>query len=88
MRVGLNARSDFLPEHPTQQRSTTGVNAHDFPAPINLGNLDLVGDHDATAHQVDEVSRQEIFGEETSRRAVARTSKVDPTALEGHATLG
>jgi hypothetical protein len=70
-----------------QQRSTTRVDADDFPAPIDLGNLDLVGGHDATAHQVDEVSREQVFGEKNLSGSSLESSKVDSPPLEGHATL-
>ena len=88
MRVRLHARSDLVSEHPTQQRTPTRVDPDDLPAPVDLGDLNLVGDNDATAHQVDEVARQQVFGEEDLAGTSLETTKVDSPALEGHATLG
>ncbi len=61
--LGLDALSDLLAQYASQERTTTRVHADHFPLSIDLGDLDLVGDDQAPAHEVDEVARQEVLGE-------------------------
>jgi hypothetical protein len=77
-----------VPENSAKEGTPTRVDAHDFPAAIDLGDLDLVGDDDAATHQVDEVTSEEVFGEEELSRSTLKTAKVDSQSLEGHAALG
>ena len=86
--VRLHASTDFLTKHPAQQRTSTRVNPHDLPAPIDLRDFDLIRDDDAPAHQVDEVACQEVFGEEDLSGTSLETAQVHTPALECHAPFG
>ena len=97
MRSVWTLRADLVSQHAAEERTTTGVHADDFPASVDLGDLDLVGDDDATAHEVDEVAGQEVLGEQhlsrtalELRRSTRRPSNVmrpaasPPIFLDGH----
>jgi hypothetical protein len=62
--LGLDALTDVLAEDSTQERSLTRVDADDLPLAVDLGDFDLVGGDETTANQVDQVSRQQVFGEQ------------------------
>ena len=61
---GLHPLSDLLAQNPSQEWPATGVDTDDFPSSVDLGNLDLVGDDQASTYEVYEVARQEVFGEQ------------------------
>jgi hypothetical protein len=63
-RLGLHALADLLAEHPTQEGTATRVHPDHLPLRVDLGYLDLVGDDQSTTHEVDQVSREQIFGEQ------------------------
>jgi hypothetical protein len=77
-----------LSERATKERSTTWVDAHDLPFAFDLGDLDVVRSDEATANQVDEVSRQEVLSQEEFAGATLKTAKIDALALEGHSPFG
>jgi hypothetical protein len=74
-------------EHATQERASSGIDAHDLPATVNFGDLDLVGDDDAPPHQINEVTGEKIFGEQQLTRTTLEATEIDPTPFECHATL-
>jgi len=62
--LGLHVLTDVLAEDPTQERSLARVDSDDLPLVVDLGDLDLVRGDQATSHQVDQVARQQVFGEQ------------------------
>ena len=86
--IGLHVRADLAPEDATEEGATTRVDAHHFPASIDLCDLDLIGDHDATAHQVDEVTSEKVLCEKDLSRAPLKTTKVHSPAFKCHTPFG
>ena len=64
-----------------------GSTPDDLPLVVDLGDLDLVRGDQAAAHQVDEVARQEVLGEQELTGTALETTQVDALAFEGHAPL-
>jgi hypothetical protein len=77
----------LLPEHAAKEGAPSGVDAHDLPAAVDLGDLDLVGDDEPPAHQVDEMARQQVLGQQQFAGTALEAAQVDLGALEGHAAL-
>jgi hypothetical protein len=51
-----------------------------------LSDLDLIGDDETSSHQVNKVSREQVFGEEQLARTTLEAPKVDLATFEGHAS--
>ena len=76
-----------MTQHAAKERATARVHANHFPASVNLGNLDFVGDDQPATNQVDEIARQEVFGQQEFTGSAFETAEVDTLTLEGHAAL-
>jgi hypothetical protein len=87
-RLRLHALTNALSKDPTQEWSTTGVDTHNLPLAVDLGNLDVVRRDETTADQVYEVSCQQVFRQQQFTGATLESTKIDALALEGHAALG
>jgi hypothetical protein len=86
--LSLYALAHFLAEYATKERSASRVDSHDFPSALHLGNFNLIGNDEATTNQVDEVTRQEVFGQKKLPGATLETSQINFAALKGHAAFG
>ncbi len=85
--LGLDALTHARTQQAAQQRASPGVDADDLPLAVDLGDLDLVRGDEATAHQVDQVAREQVLGEEELAGAPLEPAQVHAAALEGHLAL-
>ena len=80
-------RADVLAQHAGAPAGAARVDADDFPLVVDLGDLNLVGGDQAAAHEVDQVTREQVLGEQEFARATLETTQVHALALKGHAAL-
>ncbi len=82
MRPRLGIASAVPRDQAAKEGAARGVDGHHLPGPVDLGQLDVVGTDQTTAHEVDQVMGQKIPGQEQLAGATLEATEIDPTALE------
>ena len=67
---------------PAQDATAARVDADDLPVTVDAGELDLVGADQPPAHQVDQVARRQVAGEQQLAGAALELAEVDRVAPE------
>jgi hypothetical protein len=76
----------LLTEDASKERPAPGVDTYYLPLAVHLSDLDLIGDDEAPANQINKVSSEEVLSEQQLARTTLKTSKVDLPAFKGHTT--
>ena len=65
-----------------QQWSTPRVDADDFPTTLTVGEFNVIGGNEASTHQVDEVTSEQVLCQEQLAWSTFKFSKVDSLGRE------